>query len=131
MPRKPKHPDSPLSARSPQVNIKLTESMNERLDDLCRHNGQSRGEVGRDLLHRGYLHLAREAHHGTDGDRELLGQELDYIGAHLTLVLSGHSQLDPEGAVVGARNFARYVASWADERALDARLALLALDGEV
>lgn len=131
MPRRAKDPGSPLTARGPQVNIKLTAGMDGRLERLAGERGQSRGEVGRDLLERGYLHLAWEAGPSgdTDGDRDLLAQQVDYMGAHLTLVLSGHSQLDPEGAVVAARNAARYLAGWADDRALNAGLLLPAMEG--
>jgi hypothetical protein len=135
MPRKPKDPDNPLSSGGATVTIKLHQRLEDEFMRRVQERGTTRGELGRELLERGLLHLAVETGpmpDDSDDARAQLDYRVTYGLEMLLMVLSEHGAADPAGAVVTARRGARVLAQWADDRALSNRLYLPAADrGEV
>ena len=128
MPRKPKDPENPVSGNS--LTLKMPDGLYLRLRDMALDWGVTRGELARDLMERGLVHLAVERGPvGGEDDRPLLEQQVEYALMRLEAVLTEHAPADPAGAVVMARGGARFLAQWADERALSARLVFPPMEG--
>lgn len=129
MPRKPRDPGNPLSPSSPQVNVKLPDALARWLAGAAEARGVTKSELARELMERGRMHLAIESG-AVDGDmdynRDVLDRRVEYALRHLEAQLMDHAPMDPNGAVVAARRGARFLAQWADERALRDGLPLAA-----
>lgn len=131
MPKPPKDPDNPLRSSGQTITVKLSDAFYERLAGRAIAWGITRSELARNLMERGEVHLAVEQGPAgnVEDDRSLLEQRMEYALMHLEAVLTEHAPADPAGAVVMARGGARFLAQWADERALRAGLVLPAMEG--